>query len=124
MKKIAKFAVLAALAMSAGCLSQPSSFVTSSVPMEQGKYTVLGDEVQGSSTQVLWLFFSFGASGSVQRHALESALLQVDGADGLTSMAVDSETFSLLPTTIVSFPLLPMFYRVTVTGTPVRFNVN
>lgn len=124
MKNIVKAIALAALALTAGCLTQPNSFVTSSVPMEQGKYTVLGEEVRGSSTQVMWLFFTFGARGSVQRHALDDALAQIDGADGLTAMAVDSETFSLLPTLLVPFPVFPTFYKVTVTGTPVRFNVN
>lgn len=109
---------------SCGCLTQPQAFVTSSVPMEQGKYTVLGEEVRGTSTQVMWLFFTFGEGGSVQRHALDDALSHVDGADGLTAMAVDSETFSLLPTTLIPFPIFPTFYKVTVTGTPVRFNVN
>ena len=124
MKILTVVAALFALVATTGCLTQPHSFVTSSIPMEQGKYTVLGEEVRGSSTQVMWLFFTFGPRGSVQRHALDDALRQVDGADGLTAMAVDSETFSLLPTTLVPFPVFPTFYKITVTGTPVRFNVN
>lgn len=43
-----------------------------------------------------WLFFTFGKSGSPQRHALEDALLQAANSDALVSMAVDTEQFALL----------------------------
>ena len=124
MNKIFRIALVVWILMSVGCLTQPTSFVSSSIPMSQGGYTVLGLEVRGTSTQVSWLFFTFGAHGSSQRHALEDALSQVEGADGLTAMSVDSETFSIMPTSLISFPVFPTFYKIVVTGTPVKLNAN
>ncbi len=124
MKCIFRIAVLVSLVAMTGCLTQPTCFVASSVPMTQGEYSVLGLEVRGTSTQVSWLFFTFGAHGSSQRHALEDALSQAEGADGLTAMSVDSETFSIMPTSLISFPIFPTFYKIVVTGTPVKLNVN
>lgn len=100
-----------------GCMSSSVSFVTSSIPLEQGKYTEIMSEVTGTSTQVNWLFFTFGAGGSGQRHALNDALQQVDGADGLVSMAVDEEFFILVPFA------LPSVFKTRVTGTPVKANI-
>lgn len=122
MKKL--IVVLASAAALAGCLTKPETFVASSIPVTQGEYTVLGEEVRGTSTQVSWLFFTFGARGSVQRNALEHALEQVSGADGLTEMAVDSETFSIMPVSLIPFPIFPTFYKISVTGTPFKLNVN
>lgn len=121
MKKLMITAVAAALA---GCLTCPQNFVASSIPVEQGKYAVLGDTVRGSSTQISWLFFTFGKDGSVQRHALEDAVSQVSGCDGLTSMAIDSETFCILPISLITIPVFPTFYTVTVTGTPIKLNAD
>ena len=114
--KIACGALVAAFI--AGCMSSPASFNASSKPYEQGKYTVLGEEVSGTNTQINWLFFTFGAGGSGQRHALADALEQVPGADGLISMAIDTENFFLVPFA------LPSFYTTRVTGTPVKSNTN
>lgn len=108
----------ALLAGLSGCMSSPASFNASSRPYEQDKYTVLGDEVTGTNTQVNWLFFTFGAGGSGQRHALRDALEQVPGADGLIAMAIDTENFVLFPF------VLPSFYTTRVTGTPVKSNTN
>ena len=124
MNKISRIVVFASLLMLAGCLTQPTGFVSSSVPVGQGGYSVLGLEVRGTSTQVSWLFFTFGAHGSSQRHALEDALSQIEGADGLIAMSVDSETFSIMPTSLISFPIFPTFYKIVVTGTPVKLNTN
>lgn len=124
MNKLIKLTGLSCALALTGCLTQPQTFVASSIPMSQGHYTVLGEQVRGTSTQVSWLFFTFGAHGSVQRHALDDALAQVSGADGLTAMAVDSETFSLMPISLIPIPILPTFYKVSITGTPVRLNIN
>lgn len=124
MNKALKIVGFSCLLACAGCLTQPQNFVASSIPVNQGQYTVLGEQVRGTSTQVQWLFFTFGAHGSVQRHALDDALEQVDGADGLTAMAVDAETFSIMPVSLIPFPIFPTFYKISVTGTPIRLNVN
>lgn len=100
----------------AGCsFTIPKNYATSSIPVTQGKYTVLAEEVQGSSTQTQWLFFTFDKDGRVQRDAIDDALSQVIGADALVSMTVDEEVFTF----IVPF-VLPTFYTVYVTGTPVK----
>ena len=112
-KVVAAGAVAASLC---GCMSDAVSFTTSSVPCEQGKYTVLADEVTGTCTEVNWLFFTFGAGGSGQRHALDDALSQIPGSEGLVGMAVDQESFMLVPF------VLPSFFTVRVTGTPVRLS--
>lgn len=99
----------------AGCsFTLPLNYATSSIPVTQGKYTVLAEEVQGSSTQTQWLLFTFDKDGRVQRDAIDDALSQVIGADALVAMTVDEEVFSIVPF------VLPTFYTVYVTGTPVK----
>ncbi len=115
-------AVAAAMLFSAGCLSSASSFVASSSPVQQGRYTELAPEVSGKCTQVQWLFFTFGAAGSPQRHALADATRKIAGADALTAMAVDVEKFALFSTDIISIAILPVFTTTRVTGTPVKLN--
>ena len=118
MKKIVKAALAGTLLAAAGCMSSAVSFCASSVPIEQGKYSILADEITGTCTQTSWLFFTFGLGGSGQRHAYHDALNQVPNADGLVSMAVDEEYFMLIPFA------LPSFYTTRVTGTPVRIGRN
>lgn len=114
MKAIRTFTMAAGLVLAAGCISDPTAFCTSSIPVEQGKYTVLAEGVTGTHTEVNWLFFTFGLGGSGQRHALADALAQVPGSDALVAMAVDTESFILFPF------ILPSFYTTRVTGTPIR----
>jgi len=99
-----------------GCVSRPMTFAPSSVPVNQNNYTVLNSEVSGSDVQVSIAFFSFGMPGSGQRNALNDALNQVPGANALVGMAVEHETFEIVPC------LLPVFgvYKTRVTGTPVK----
>jgi len=113
-----KTAVVGATLALAGCMSDAVTFCASSVPVEQGKYVVLADEVTGTCTQTSWLFFTFGLGGSGQRHAYRDALQGVPGADGLIGMAIDTEYFILVPF------VLPSFYTTRVTGTPVRAGRN
>lgn len=117
MKKLFVSVSVGASLFFAGCMSSAIGFVPSSVPLQQGKYTEVGAEVTGTSTQVNWLFFTFGAGGSGQRHALEDALEQVPEANALVSMAIDEEFFMLVPFA------LPSFYKTRITGTPVKANV-
>jgi hypothetical protein len=99
-----------------GCMSSPLTYSASSIPIEQGRYSVLAEDVTGTNTQVNWLFFTFGLGGSGQRHALSDALEQVPGADALVAMSVDTEFFMLVPFA------LPSFYTTRVSGTPVKVN--
>ena len=116
--KMIKIVVAGILLATAGCMSNAVTFCSSSVPVEQGKYSILADEITGTCTQTSWLFFTFGLGGSGQRHAYRDALSQVPNADGLVAMAVDEEYFILVPFA------LPSFYTTRVTGTPVRIGRN
>lgn len=118
MKTINMIAMAAGIALTAGCISDPTAFCASSIPIEQGKYSVLAEEVTGTHTEVNWLFFTFGLGGSGQRHALRSALEQVPGTDALVAMAIDTETFFLVPF------VLPSFYSTRVSGTPVKVHAD
>ena len=115
-------AIMSVLALQ-GCLSTASSFVGASAPIAQGKYTELASEASGTCLQVQWLFFTFGAAGSPQRHAYNDAVSQVSGADAMVSMAVDVEQFALFSPTLMPLPVLPVFTKTRVTGTPVKLNV-
>ena len=115
-------AIASVLALS-GCLSSASSFVGASVPIEQGKYTELASEASGTCLQVQWLFFTFGAAGSPQRRAYSDAVSQISGADAMVAMAVDVEQFAFLSPTLMPLPVLPVFTKTRVTGTPVKLNV-
>lgn len=119
MKTIKTFLAFGVVSLGlSGCMSDAVGFVTSSIPVEQGRYTVIGDEVTGTCTDVNWLFFTFGSGGSGQRHALADALANVPGSDGLVGMAVDAEKFILVPF------VLPSFFTVRVTGTPIKLGEN
>ena len=123
MQKLITIAVVTSCLALSGCLSTASSFVGSSVPIEQGKYTEVASEVSGTCLQVQWLFFTFGAAGSPQRHAYNDAVSQISGADGMVAMAIDVEQFAFLSTTLLPLPILPVFTKTRVTGTPVKLNV-
>ena len=56
-----------------GCMSSPLTYSASSIPIEQGRYSVLAEDVTGTNTQVNWLFFTFGLGGSGQRHEIGRA---------------------------------------------------
>ena len=118
MNKIKNAIVAAAVAVLTGCISNPVTTITSSIPVEQGKYSVLAEEVTGTHTEVYWLFFSFGMGGSGQRNAYRDAMRKVPGADGLVTMSVDDESFILIPF------VLPSFYTTRVTGTPIKLGHN
>lgn len=122
MKKLVVLGWAAAATALSGCLSSATSFVASSIPVEQGKYAEVAAEVSGTCTQVQWLFFTFGAAGSPQRHAMNDALDQAVGADGLVAMAVDVEQFAIVSTALLPFPVLPVITTTRVTGTPIKAN--
>lgn len=101
----------AAMLMVTGCATYPVTFSDKSIPMEQGKYTVVGDQVMGEAQQLFILGFGLGAPGSGQQRALKQALNQVPGSDGLVSMAVDVTHLNLFFAHIL---------WTKVSGTPVR----
>jgi len=114
MKKLIGFAAVAAAAMvMTGCTIAPVSFSEASLPVEQGKYAVIGEEVEGNDSQLLVLGYGVGMPGSPQRRALKSALDKAPGADGLVGMAVDYQIFNLV---------VVQFMTTRITGTPVKTN--
>lgn len=96
-----------------GCQTYPAGFVDKSLPVEQGKYAVIGDEVEGSDVQVAVFGWGLGMPGSPQRRAYKQALEKSGGADGLIEMAVDQQLINL---SIVHI------YTTRVTGTPIKVN--
>ena len=115
MKKILIVLIVAALtSMFSGCLSTPVTMVASTDPVEQGGYTVLGSEASGTDTQVGFLWFTFGAHGSCIRRAITDALEQAPGSDALVRVAIEDEYFN--------FFFIFDFYKVRVTGTPIKIN--
>jgi hypothetical protein len=53
-KKIVAGSLCALALLTAGCLSRPVQVAASSDPIEQGRYSVLGAEVSGTDTQVMF----------------------------------------------------------------------
>lgn len=114
MKKLMGVAALAAVAATmTGCTTVPQNFSDASLPLEQGKYTVVGDEVEGTDSQLIVLGYGVGLPGSPQRRALRNALDKAAGSDGLISMAVDYQMLNLCCVQIMT---------TRVTGTPVKTN--
>ena len=112
MKKLLGFAAIAAAALAiSGCSTYPAGFSDKSVPMDQGRYTVIGDEVEGSDTQVCLFGFGLCVPGSPQRRALKAAMERSNGADGLVSMSIDQQLVNLAIVQIIT---------TRVTGTPVK----
>ena len=114
MKKLVAFAAVmaGALAMT-GCSTTPQNFVASSKPVLQGRYTVLGDEVEGTDTQVMILGIPLGLPGSPQQRALRTALDKAAGADALIEMSVDYQVLNLWWAHLMT---------TRVTGTPIKTN--
>lgn len=114
MKKLIAFAALMAGAVAmTGCSTTPQNFVASSKPILQGRYAELGDEVDGTDTQVMILGVPLSLAGSPQRRALSAALEKARGADALVEMAVDYQVVNLQ---------LIQFMTTRVTGKPVKTN--
>jgi hypothetical protein len=114
MKKVMMMVAAAVAAVViTGCTTTPQNFTYASKPVDQGRYTVLGEEVEGTDTQVSVLGFGVGLPGSPQRRALKKALDKSAGADALVGMAVDYQTINLWWVYVLT---------TRVTGTPVKTN--
>ena len=114
MKKLIAFAaVLAGALAMTGCSTTPQNFVASSKPVMQGRYTELGDEVEGTDTMLMLLGIPLGLPGSPQQRALKIALDKAAGADALVEMSVDYQMLNLYVVQVMT---------TRVTGTPVKTN--
>ena len=108
--KAAVAAVLASATLFTGCVTSPVTYVPSSEPVEPGQYTVLGDEVEGSSSEFVLLCFGLG--DSAQRKAFRDALKNAPPeTDALIGMSVEREAMWLIALN---------FLRTRVSGTPVK----
>ena len=121
MKKVLRILAAATAVAMSGCLSKTAAMLTSTDPVEKGRYTVLGSEVSGTDTQVMILFMTFGASGSGARRAIEDALSQAPSADALVRVAVDTEEF-YFPFNFIVAPV--GIVKTRVSGTPIKINQN
>ncbi len=120
-KKIAAGSLCAFALLMAGCLSRPIQVAASSDPIEPGRYSVLGAEVSGTDTQVMFFWITFGSSGSGLRRAIDDALEDAPGADALVRLAVDCEEF-YFPFNFIVAPI--GIVKTRVSGTPVKISAN
>ena len=112
MKKMMVLAV--GVALMVGCSTGPVTFKECSVPMVHSGYTVCGSDVSGYSEQI-WVFGMGGSlNGQQQHNAYRQAIGHAQGADALVGMSIESSTCSVFPFFIMQ--------KITVTGTPVKFN--
>lgn len=103
--------VIGSAMLMAGCHTIPAGFSDKSIPVEQGRYSVIGDEVEGSDVQIAVFGWGLSNPGSPQRRAYKQALEKSVGADGLIEMAVDQQLINLAVVHI---------YTTRVTGTPIK----
>lgn len=113
MKKVTLPALCAVALLTVGCTTIPSNYVASSIPVEQGRYTVVAEKVTGTDSQVNILGFGASRIGSSQNRAIDDALRQAPGANALVGMSIDIETKNLL---------VAMVITTRVTGTAVKTN--
>ena len=111
LKHLAVAAIAAGMLITTGCHTVPHNFSDASIPIDQGRYTVVGDEVMGEDTQVFICGIPLSLPGSGQRRALKQAIGQAPGSDALVSMCVDVQYLNLIFVQIVTTKI---------SGTPVK----
>ena len=112
LKLIAGAAIAAAMVGMSGCYMYPGTIQDKSKPIEQGRYSVVGDEVSATELQVF--LFGFPMSdlrGSGGRRMYKSALAQAPGADALIEYTMDTKQLNLS---------VLLFQWYTLTGVPVK----
>lgn len=101
--------------LTSGCLMQNMGTLQEATkPIEQGKYTVIGDRVSGAD--IMWVGpfgITDGRPGSPAMRALDRAMDKAEGADALIEVSENVETYAYYP-----FPIFQIITRVT--GTPVK----
>ena len=103
MKKLVLPAICAiALAFVTGCSSFPASYVASNIPVQQGGYTVIADEVTGIDSQVNAFGIGVSRLGSAQNRAVRDALSKAPGADALIGMSIDVETKNFIFVVVIT----------------------
>lgn len=84
---------LAIVAMLAGCRGQPAALAPSTVPVEPGRYTVLGD-AEGSAYGMVVLVIPFFTRQAPL--ARDRAIESVPGATGLVDVSLSYKLFPLI----------------------------
>lgn len=115
MKLLAGAAIAAAAMTMTGCVVTPGTIHDKSKPIAQGGYTVVGDEVTATETQILilgWPLTEVGG-GSMGRRMYKIALGKAPGADALIEYTTDQ--------TFYQFPFVQVI-RYTLSGVPVKTN--
>ena len=114
--KVLAVAAIATAAMMAttGCVIVPGVISDKSKPIEQGGYTVVGDEVSATEMQLYLLGFPISdLRGSAGRRMYKNALAQAPGADALIEYTTDTKMLNLS---------VLVFQWYTLTGIPVKTN--
>ncbi len=99
MKKLIPLTLCAvAAAFSTGCLINSSgTFQSSSKPVEQGKYTVLGSRVSGTDSQYTILGFHIARPGNPALRALDDAKSKAPNSDALIEVGTNVELLLVGP---------------------------
>jgi hypothetical protein len=92
--------ILAASLIAAGCAHQAGGVAPSTIPLEPGGYTVL-EEVTGQDCMYALLGILPISAGNETKHAVESAIGKVDGADALIGVTADTYSQSFIVVTRV-----------------------
>ncbi|MBP5285890.1 MAG: hypothetical protein ILO34_07290 [Kiritimatiellae bacterium] len=111
-KILAGAAIAAAMMTTTGCQVTPGTIRDQSKPLLPGRYSVVGDEVSATETQVYLLGFPVSdLRGSAGRRMYKQALSQAPGADALIEYTTDTKIVNLQ---------FVMFQWFTLTGVPVK----
>lgn len=112
-KRIFMSMVLAAVVLTmSGCVAVPGAVMDKSKPMEQNRYTVVGDEVSATECTVYLLGIPLSnLRGSTGRRMYKNALSQAPGADALIEYTNDCRIMNIGPVQLLWF---------TLTGVPVK----
>ena len=114
MRILACAAIVAVAAAMTGCVSTPGVVQDKSKPIEQGGYTVVGDEVSATECTVYVLGIPISdLRGSAGRRMYKSCLNQAPGADALIEYTTDTKLLNLYWVGVSWY---------TLTGVPVKTN--
>ena len=114
MKILAGAAIAAVATAVTGCQSVPGTIIDKSKPIEQGGYTVVGDEVSATEFQIFLLGIPMSdLRGSAGRRMYKKALADAPGADALIEYTTDTK--------VINPPFVTLMWY-TLTGTPVKTN--
>ncbi|MBX3470514.1 MAG: hypothetical protein KF878_26910 [Planctomycetes bacterium] len=82
------------VALAPGCISwtSPADLTSSTMPLEQGEYRVIGNPVTGMASSKLLFGVPLGDTNQAARTARQNALAQSSGADALVNVSMSYVT--------------------------------